>query len=88
MYKIIKERKTFSYDGCLLRIVEREEPYMNSADPLIMTRVISPNGGSLPVSLRHKQTLKSIVTDTIALLDSFKKRGIDVIGDMTKPLNE
>jgi hypothetical protein len=84
--KIIKVKKKFDYKGTELRIVEREEPYMNAKEPLIMTRVIAPNDGMIPVNISRKQTLKSIIEDTTILLDDFEKRGANIKQELTKPL--
>ena len=82
----MKVKKKFYYQTIILKIVERDEYYMNSTEPMKMTRVIAPNGGVIPVSIQHRQTLKSIVHDTILLLDSFKKRGADVGKELTQKL--
>ena len=82
----MKVKRKFSYQGIPLRIVLREEKYMNSAEPMLMLRVIAPNGGVIPISIKHKQTLKSIMQDTISTLDGFKSRGADVVSELTKPL--
>jgi actin-related protein len=82
--KIIKVKKKFDYKGTELRIVEREEPYMNAKEPLIMTRVIAPNDGMIPVNISRKQTLKSIIEDTIILLDDFEKRGANIKQELNK----
>ncbi|MFT6125842.1 MAG: actin-related protein [Flavobacteriaceae bacterium] len=82
--KIIKVKKKFDYKGTELRIVEREEPYMNAKEPLIMTRVIAPNNGMIPVNISRKQTLKSIIEDTIILLDDFEKRGANIKQELNK----
>jgi len=82
----MKTRKKFTYDGVELIIAEVEEPYMNSPEPVKVTRVFAPNGGYLPLSLKHKQTLKSIQQDAISLLDSFKNRGADIKLELTKQL--
>jgi hypothetical protein len=82
----MKVKKKFLYNGMTLQIVEREEKYMNSPDPVIMTRVIAPNGGVIPISIKHKQSLKSIAEETIRTIDGFKQRGADVVKIMTEPL--
>ncbi len=82
----MKVKKRFLYDGMELRIVEREEPYMNGREPIMMTRVIAPNGGSIPISINHRETLKSIAERTIIALDGFKKRGADVKKELTKKI--
>jgi len=56
---------------------------MNSPDPVLVTRVIAPNEGIIPIIIQHKQTLKSIAEATISLLDGFAKRGADVISELT-----
>jgi len=83
----MKIKKQFNYNGIVLRIVEREENYMNAIDHIKMTRVIAPNGGVIPILIKHKQTLKSIAEETIRLLDGFKNRGADVTEELTKILN-
>jgi len=82
----MKTRKKFTYDGVELTIAEVEEPYMNSPEPVKATRVFAPNGGSLPLMLRYKQTLKSIQQDAINQLDSFKNRGVDIKHELTREL--
>ena len=83
----MKVKRKFQYEDITLQIVEREEPYMNAKEPLLMTRVIAPNGGVIPVSINHRETLKSITEKTIDFIDGMKARGADVIDIMTKPLN-
>lgn len=85
-YKIIRVKKKFDYNSITLQIVEREEPYMNAREPLIMIRVIAPNGGSIPIQIQHRQTLKSIAAETIRTLDGFKSRGADVVKGLTEPI--
>jgi len=82
----MKVRKKFNYEGFELRIVERKETYMHSGDTVTVTRVLAPNGGIIPIGLKHKQTLKGIVSETIALLDGFKKRGADIEKELTKEI--
>lgn len=82
----MKVKKKFDYYGVTLQIIERDEPYMNAKDPIIMTRVMAPNGGTIPIIINHKQTLKSIMEETIKTLDNFKNRGADVIKELTQPL--
>lgn len=82
----MKVKKRFLYDGIELQIIEREEPYMNAKEPMMMTRVIAPNGGTIPISINHGETLKSIAERTIALLDGFKQRGADVKTELTKKI--
>ena len=83
----MKVKRKFDYNGITLQIIERDEPYMNAKEPLKMTRVIAPNGGIIPLNIRHKQTLKSIIEETINTLDGFKQRGADVAKTLTQPLN-
>ena len=80
----MKIKKRFEYEGVELKIVEREESYMNSDSTLTMTRVLAPNGGVVPVTIQHRQTLKSIVSETIRVLNGFKKRGCDVQHELTR----
>ena len=81
-------KKKFLYNGIELRIIERDEPYMNAKEPLKMIRVIAPNGGTIPMIINHKQTLKSIIELTIRTLDGFKERGADITKELTGPLPE
>jgi hypothetical protein len=82
----MKVKKKFEYNGVTLQIVERPEPYMNATEPLIMTRVIAPNGGSVPVSIGHRDTLKAIIAKTIAALDGFAASGANVIETLINPI--
>jgi hypothetical protein len=82
--KIIRVKKKFDYQGLELKIVEREEPYMNAKEPLKMTRVIAPNGGMIPVKISRRQTLKSIIEDTKILLNDFEEQGANVKEELTK----
>jgi hypothetical protein len=82
--KIIKVRKRFNYKGVELRLVDSEEYYMNGRDPLIMKRVVTPNDHSIPINFSHRQTLKSMVEQTIAFLDNTEKRGFDVVKELNK----
>ena len=81
----MKIKKQFIYKNLTLTIVEREEPYMNGGN-VLMTRVLAPNGGSIPISIQRRQTLKSIIENTIELLDGFEKRGCDVCKELTKKI--
>jgi DNA repair exonuclease SbcCD ATPase subunit len=78
----MKIKKIFAYEGISLKIVEREEPYLNST--MTATRVIAPNGQALPINFRHKQTLKSMQAETLEMLEGFKKRGADVVKKLTE----
>jgi cobalamin biosynthesis Mg chelatase CobN len=80
----MKVRKKFFYRGIELSIVEREESYMNSIEPMIMTRVITPNGNTIPILFSHRDTLKVMVQKTIELLDGFSDRGANVIEELNK----
>ena len=82
----MKVKKKFEYNGVPLQIVERLEPYMNATVPLMMTRVIAPNGGSVPVSIGHRDSLKAIIAKTIAALDGFAERGANVIESLINPI--
>lgn len=81
----MKVKKNFNYEGVNLRIVEREEPYMNGGN-INCTRVIAPNGGIIPLSINKGDTLKKIVQRTTELLDGFKRRGADVINELTQAI--
>lgn len=82
----MKVKKKFLYDGIELRIIEREEPYMNAREPITMMRVMAPNGGIIPISINHRETLKSIAERTTLLLDGFKQRGADIKTELTKKI--
>lgn len=79
----MKIRKTFLYDGIELKIAEVRENYLDGTSFVVMTRVISPNGGNVPVKINRGQSLKSIQEETINLLNEFKARGADVIKELT-----
>lgn len=83
---MFKVKKQFEYRGHTLRIVERDEAYMNAPVPVRMTRVLAPNWGIIPVQINRRQTLKSIQADTAALLDSFENRGADIHQELTKDI--
>lgn len=80
----MKIKKRFMYREVELRIVEKDEPYMDSGQTVKVVKVIAPNGGTIPLTLRHKQTLKSIIEDTIKALDNFESLGANVIQELTK----
>lgn len=84
----MKVRKKFKYEGIELRIVERKEAYMNGGGAITMTRVLAPNGGTIPVKIQHRQALKSIVEGTIKTLDNFKRMGADVKAELLKPISK
>lgn len=84
--KIIKVKKKFEYEGIELRIVEREEPYMNGKNSMTMTRVLAPNGGMIPISLQCRQNSKSLVEATIKNLDNFKSLGCDVKAELLRTI--
>ena len=82
----MKVKKRFMYDGIELQIIERDEPYMNATEPMTMIRVIAPNGGTIPLSIDHREPLRSIAARTEILLDEFKKRGANVREELTKKI--
>lgn len=82
----MKVKKKFIYNGITLQIVERDEPYMNAKETVSCTRVMAPNGGVIPITIMHRQTLKSIAEETIRTLDGFKNRGADVVKELTEVL--
>ena len=49
----MKVKRKFTHEGVELRVVEREEPYMNAEEPLLMTRVLAPNNKHLPITIRR-----------------------------------
>ena len=71
-------KKKFMYDDIELRIVEVDVPYLNSGSTVKVTKVIAPNGGTIPLSIKWKQTLKSIAEETINTLNDFKSMGAHV----------
>lgn len=83
---IIRTKRKFNYKGIEIRIVEVEEPYMNSEETVKVTRVIAPNNGIIPLQLVRNQTLKSIIDTTIRVLDGFSGRGADVVDELTKEI--
>ncbi len=80
----MKVKKKFKYRGHTLRIVERDEPFMNAPEPVRITKVLAPNGGIIPVQIHRGQSLKSIQAAAAILLDSFEKRGADIDKELTK----
>lgn len=84
--KILKVRKRFDYQGIELRIVEREEFYSNSKEPVVKTRVLAPNGGNIPYTIKPNELLKDIIYEVTWLLDSFAERGADVKEELTKEI--
>lgn len=78
----MKVKKKFKYEGIELRIVEKEESYMNSEITMTMLRVLAPNNGVIPVKIQYRQTLKSIVEETIKTLDNFKSMGADIKAEL------
>lgn len=86
-FKITRVRRKFYYKGIELRIVYREEPYMNATSPTIATRVLSVNGGTIPISINHKETLRSITAKTVEFLDNMEVLGYDIKQELTKELS-
>lgn len=76
---IIKKR--FNYLGIELQIVERRVPYLNST--ITAREVIAPNGGTLPYTVGHRETLKNIVKQVTKLLDDYAADGEDVVRELT-----
>jgi len=83
----MKVRKSFEYKCITLRIVDVEEQYMNGPNMLLMTRVLAPNNGQVPVKVTRNQSLKSIQADTITLLDILAEQGADVVNELTKHID-
>lgn len=69
----VKIKKKFMYNDIEMKIIERDEPYMGSKESLRMTRVIAPNGKTLPIQIQRGWTLKKIVSESIAMIDGFIK---------------
>lgn len=80
----MKIKKKFYYEDVELHIVEREELYMNGERPLNIIRVVNLNGNVIPIKIKHKETLKSIVENTIMFLNNMKNMGIDVKSELNK----
>ncbi len=76
--------KKFEFENIELRIVKRKEEYMSSGEAVEVTVVLAPNAGELPLSLTHKQSLKSIMSQTRIFLLNMRKEG----HDFTKALTE
>lgn len=77
-------KKKFKYLNIELRIVDRHEEYLNSGQNVTVRRILAPNNKSVPISINHKETLKSIIQRTIVLLDSFKSRGANITKELTE----
>ena len=80
----MKVKRKFTYEGVELRVVEREEPYMNAKEPLLMTRVLAPNNKHLPITIHRRQTIKSIIEESLRFLDEMKQKGHDVVKELTE----
>ena len=85
-FKIIKVKRKFYYKGIELRIVDRKESCANATRSIIATRVLSENGGTLPIYMSYKETQESIISRTIEFLDRVEKSGADVVKELTKEL--
>lgn len=77
----MKIKRKFKYDNIEMLIVEREESYTNRVWKRI--RVLAPNGGCLPLIIQSNWTLKKIKEEAILMLDGFKKRGYNVVHELT-----
>jgi len=77
-------KKKFQYNGFNLFVVDREEPYMNNGLTVCVRRVLNEGGLSLPVNIQNRQTLKSIVEDSIRFLDDMVQKGFDVAGELAR----
>ena len=84
----MKVLRKFDYKGIELKIVKKLESYMNSKDKIEVTRIIAPNGGSLPYNLRRKETQKSIIQGVKNMLDDFcnLKSELEVKNELTKKI--
>lgn len=81
--EIIAIKKKFDYLGIQIQIVDCLESYMNSSEKITVRRVIAPNNKKVPIVLQRNETLKSIQSKTIDLLNGFKLRGADVVKELT-----
>ena len=81
---IMKIKKVFYYNNIKLKIVDRLEQYMNSKEQVEVTRVIAPNGKIFPISIRNKESLKSIQERVMILIDQFHIRGANIEKELTE----
>lgn len=86
--KIVRTEKKFMYNNHELRIVMRSEPYMNAAEPVLVRRVLAPNGGVIPINIRKGDTLKDIASRTADLLNIFQKSGANTDHELTHKITE
>lgn len=84
--KIVKTLRKIEYKGMVLSLVLRAELFMNAAEPLIMTRVIAPNGGNIPIRIEGRETQKSIISKCLDFLKGMETSGYDVKKELTKKL--
>ena len=83
----MKRPYKFMYEGVEIKVVEVEKPLIDGTDRTYNTAsVISQNGGIIPVKINSNESFKIIAEKTIVLLNDFKKRGCDVINELTKPI--
>lgn len=78
-----KIRKTFSVYGVELRIVDRDEQYMNGGT-VRMTRVVNPHGLVLPMRYQNFKTLKAMQQAAIDFIELMKKLGADIPTELNK----
>ena len=83
MTRSIIVKKKFDYSGIELRIVDRQEKFMNSKDLVTVRRVLAPNNKNVPIIIQNKETFKSIMERTINIIEGFKVRGANVIEELT-----
>ena len=86
-----KIKKVFQYDDINIIIAEvvlnvdvfrkKEKQKIN------LIYVLAPNGGRIPLTVNHRETLKSIQQRTIQQLERFKISGCDVKNELTRQLN-
>lgn len=74
--KILRVIKKFQFDGHELRIVEMKERYMSAH--IVMQRAVNAYGFKMPISFNHRQTVKSMIQQTLETLESFKSGGADM----------
>ena len=81
----VKPKKMFEYNGYNWCIVNKEYKYMNSEDKMLLLCVVEyTTGKTLPISISHKQTLKSIETQAKDLISNFINLGVKVDEEINK----
>lgn len=72
-------KKSFEWENIMFRIVERQEPYLKG-ESVTAIRVVAPNNKVVPITIKHKETLKSIKERTLLLLEDVKRdKGLNYV---------